>query len=220
VIAIGAADYLDIMNVHFDRYEETTVQKVKSVLVENGKSAPVWVTETNNWRSLLPNDTEQSIADSLRPWLNYLRSFCKEKIFWFSLVDFTPYGPDSTIWGLLSKPSYAPTVIYFAYKYYIAAVTSVYQSDFSIPSQFQLFQNYPNPFNPTTTIRFLLPQRSHVTLKVFDVLGREVATLVDGEMEAGEHTVIYNAKDLASGVYFYRLQAGNFVEQKKMLLLK
>jgi len=120
----------------------------------------------------------------------------------------------------INKPSYAPTVIYFAYKYYIAAVTSVYQSDFSIPSQFQLFQNYPNPFNPTTTIRFSLPQRSHVTLKVFDVLGREVATLVNGELNAGEHSVVYNVKNLPSGVYFYRLTTPTFSQTKSMEVIK
>jgi len=88
------------------------------------------------------------------------------------------------------------------------------------PQKFMLWQNYPNPFNPSTTIRFSLARRQHATLKVFDVLGREVATLVDGELNAGEHTVVYNAKDLPSGVYFYRLQAGNFVEQKKMVAVK
>jgi len=97
--------------------------------------------------------------------------------------------------------------------------TSVNGQENIIPS-FVLHQNYPNPFNPTTTIRFSLPQRSHVTLKVFDVLGREVATLVDRELSAGEHAVVFDAKALSSGVYFYRLQAGNFVEQKKMVVVK
>jgi len=90
----------------------------------------------------------------------------------------------------------------------------------ALPAEYQLEQNYPNPFNPSTTIRFSLPQREHVTLKVFDVLGREVATLVDGELNPGQHSVVFNAKNLPSGVYFYRLQAGNFVEQKKMEMVK
>jgi len=99
----------------------------------------------------------------------------------------------------------------------LTGVLTPYESS---PIRFSLSQNYPNPFNPSTTIRFSLPLRSLVTLKVFDVLGREVATLVDGEMDAGEHSVVYNVKDLPSGVYFYRLQAGNFVEQKKMVFVK
>jgi len=85
---------------------------------------------------------------------------------------------------------------------------------------FELFQNYPNPFNPSTTIRFSLPQRSYVMLKVFDVLGREVATLVDEELNQGEHSVVFDAKGLPSGVYFYRLQSGKFVQQRKMVLVK
>jgi hypothetical protein len=78
----------------------------------------------------------------------------------------------------------------------------------------------PNPFNLSTTIRFLLPQRSHVTLKVFDVLGREVATLVDGELNAGEHTVNFNAEWIHSGVYFAQMKAGNMVQRISMVLVR
>ena len=88
------------------------------------------------------------------------------------------------------------------------------------PTQFRLEQNYPNPFNPSTTIRFSLPSQTYVTLKVFDILGREVTTLVDGELNLGEHSVVYNVEDLPSGVYYYRLQAGNFAQQKKMMIIK
>ncbi|MEW6005566.1 MAG: T9SS type A sorting domain-containing protein [Stygiobacter sp.] len=99
-----------------------------------------------------------------------------------------------------------------------------------LPTSFQLEQNFPNPFNPTTTIRFSLPHREHVTLKVYDVLGREVATLVDGELNAGKHSVAFFAgvgsafsgdpKGIASGVYFYRFSAGAYVETKRMVVLK
>lgn len=85
---------------------------------------------------------------------------------------------------------------------------------------YQLNPNYPNPFNPTTTIGFSLPRREHVTLKVFDVLGREVATLVEGEREAGEHKVVFDAGTLPSGVYVVRLQAGSGVYQHTVLLVK
>ncbi len=99
-------------------------------------------------------------------------------------------------------------------------VTSVEEESENIPKEFVLYQNYPNPFNPTTTLRFSLPQREHVSLKVFDVLGREVATLVNEELNSGEHLVDYNAKGLPSGVYFYRLSVGGFIETKKMLITK
>lgn len=87
-------------------------------------------------------------------------------------------------------------------------------------AEFALSQNYPNPFNPSTTIRFSLPQREPVTLKVFDVLGNEVATMVDEELNAGEHVIVFNADSLASGVYFYRMQVGGYMQQKKMLVVR
>ena len=98
--------------------------------------------------------------------------------------------------------------------------TSVSEKPTNGTASYELYQNYPNPFNPATTIRFSLPQRSHVTLKVFDVLGREVATLVDGELNAGEHSVVYDAKDLPSGLYFYRLSSSHGTCVKSALLLK
>jgi hypothetical protein len=85
---------------------------------------------------------------------------------------------------------------------------------------YYLNQNYPNPFNPSTTISFNLSSRSFVLLKVFDLIGREVATIVSEEMQAGNYSRQWNAFDLPSGVYFYRLQAGSFAETKKLILLK
>ena len=88
------------------------------------------------------------------------------------------------------------------------------------PTSVLLSQNYPNPFNPVTTIRYALPQRSHVTLTVFNTLGQQVATLVDGTEEAGYHTVRFDGSTLASGVYFYQLRAGEYVECRRLMLLK
>jgi hypothetical protein len=88
------------------------------------------------------------------------------------------------------------------------------------PTSFVLEQNYPNPFNPSTEISYTVPSRTHVTLTVFNVLGIKVANLVNGEKEAGNYNVLFDANNLASGIYFYRLQAGNFLQTKKMVLLK
>jgi hypothetical protein len=85
---------------------------------------------------------------------------------------------------------------------------------------YHLSQNYPNPFNPTTTIEFSLPIASNVKLVIYNVLGKEIETLVSGWFQEGEHKVEFNAKNLPSGVYFYRLQAEGFEEMKKMVLIK
>ena len=89
-----------------------------------------------------------------------------------------------------------------------------------MPKAFALLQNYPNPFNPSTTIKLELPKSSVVRLSVFDILGREVSVLVNERREAGAYEVKFDGSNLASGVYFYRLQAGSFVQTRKLLLLR
>ncbi len=94
------------------------------------------------------------------------------------------------------------------------------QEENIIPDNFELSQNFPNPFNPSTTIRYSVPSRSTVVLKIYDILGGEVSTLVNEDKDAGIYSVNFNASQLASGMYLYRLQAGSFVETKKMILLR
>jgi hypothetical protein len=88
------------------------------------------------------------------------------------------------------------------------------------PEDFNLFQNYPNPFNPATTISYSIKEKGMVTLKVFDILGKEVATLLNEEQTAGSYKIEFNASSIASGIYFYSLKAGNFIATKKMVLLR
>ena len=88
------------------------------------------------------------------------------------------------------------------------------------PPSFLVLQNYPNPFNPTTTIRYGLPTRSQVMLTVYNTLGQAVEALVNENQEAGYHEVRFDGSGLASGVYFYRIQAGTFVQSKKLVLLR
>jgi hypothetical protein len=87
-------------------------------------------------------------------------------------------------------------------------------------TDYQLSQNYPNPYNPSTKITYTIPERSNVSLRVFDLLGSEVAELVNGELDPGRYEISFNASQLSSGIYFYKIQAGSFVETKKMILMK
>ncbi len=101
---------------------------------------------------------------------------------------------------------------------YIVGVKNNFEN--KIPTHFQISQNYPNPFNPTTKIKFEIPKSSFVTLKVYDILGREVAKLVNQGKSAGSYEINFDASELTSGIYFYRIQAGNFAQTRKMMLLK
>lgn len=97
--------------------------------------------------------------------------------------------------------------------------------DVQIPDECKLSQNYPNPFNPETSIEFALPQKTSVAVSVFNVLGQKVKVLVNSEMEGGYHTVRWNGTnnfghEVSGGIYFYRLQAGDYSSTKKMLMLK
>ena len=89
-----------------------------------------------------------------------------------------------------------------------------------IPDEFALYQNYPNPFNPSTIIRFSIPEESFVTINVFNTLGEEITTLINENIIAGYYEVEFSGTALPSGIYFYQLQAGSFVETKKMILMK
>ncbi|NUN10723.1 MAG: T9SS type A sorting domain-containing protein [Ignavibacteriaceae bacterium] len=111
--------------------------------------------------------------------------------------------------------------------YKVVTVTGLNENAPAVPSGFGLKQNYPNPFgsaihpdNPTTIIQYGIPQSCRVQLSVYNVLGKEVATLVNEEKPAGSYEVSFSAEGLAGGIYFYRLQAGNYSETKKMLYLK
>ena len=99
-------------------------------------------------------------------------------------------------------------------------ITHIDEEEENIPSNFQLFQNYPNPFNPSTTIEYAIPNQSHVTIKVYDLLGREVTTLINEEKPAGNYSVTFDGGGLVSGIYFYRLTSNKFSETKKLLLLR
>ena len=104
--------------------------------------------------------------------------------------------------------------------YETSLVTGVIDYSSEVPGSFKLLQNFPNPFNPSTNVRYAIPQSGPVQLKVFDVLGKEIATLVEENQSAGTYTVAWNAGNLASGIYYYQLRAGSFSQTRKMMLVK
>jgi hypothetical protein len=106
----------------------------------------------------------------------------------------------------------------YTFTYHLVA-TGISDNNTTV-KKFELSQNYPNPFNPTTMINYSVPTASLVTIKVYDVLGREIANLVNEQKTAGSYNVQFNGSALASGVYFYRMQSGDFVQTKKLLLMK
>ena len=120
-----------------------------------------------------------------------------------------------------------PEYLYFynsnsasVYRYPIQGTTSIENNNATIPQEFSLSQNYPNPFNPSTKISFTLPSSSNVSLKVFNTLGQEVSELVNENLQPGKYSVDFNVSKLSNGIYFYKLASDNFVQVKKMILIK
>jgi hypothetical protein len=136
-------------------------------------------------------------------------------------VDFTGANivPDTTYEAVITITSNAQGAPQIPVSAHVGPVGIDDQTD-GLPKAFSLSQNYPNPFNPTTEIEFALPKTSDVKLEVFNLLGQRVATLVDGSVEAGYHSVTWNASQQASGVYYYKIRAGNFTKVQSMTLVK
>ena len=156
---------------------------------------------------------------------------------WQTISD--PYDEYSEVWAqsFVSLSAYADSTVRIAF-YFISSdsevdngwyiddiriegiITEIEENQNEIPNEYNLSQNYPNPFNPSTTIKYQIQDISFVTIKVYDVLGNEIATLVNEEKPAGSYEVEFDATQLSSGIYFYRLQANEFTQIKKMILLK
>ncbi|RPI59882.1 MAG: T9SS C-terminal target domain-containing protein, partial [Ignavibacteriales bacterium] len=125
-------------------------------------------------------------------------------------------GQQVTVWAIVDASS-NKTALQIQSK--VSSPTGVEESQVVV-DEFVLEQNYPNPFNPSTTISFSLQANQFVSLKVFNALGEEVSTLVNGNLTQGTHSINFNANGLSSGFYIYRLESGNFVQVRKMMLLK
>jgi hypothetical protein len=147
----------------------------------------------------------------------------------FAAINFSGIFPDGNANGKIVYVGFPFETIYPEEErnIFLSKVIAFFQAPVDVsenlnlrPESFQLFQNYPNPFNPSTTISFTIPNSEKVLLKVFDPLGREVVTLIDGYKSSGKYDVQFNAENFPSGIYFYKLNAGHFVSTKKMILLK
>jgi hypothetical protein len=108
----------------------------------------------------------------------------------------------------------------FWYLFYQDVVVNVEDEENIVPITYKLEQNYPNPFNPSTIIKFAVPVRNRVLIKIYDLLGAEVLTLINEELDAGWYEKKFDAGSLSTGIYIYRMQAGNYVSTKKMLMVK
>lgn len=129
--------------------------------------------------------------------------------------------PGSTIPDKNAMPAPMPVGVTAQYYHFSADIGIVgVEDDVTAPADFSLGQNYPNPFNPSTRITYSLAAQSSVSLKVYDILGNKIATLVNTSQGVGVYEVSFNSSNLASGLYFYTLRAGNFTSTKKMMLLK
>jgi len=221
---------------------------IHCIMKEVGVSEPVWISHAKMDSVVITADsiaigaiikTQSGIADASVYWTTDTTAGFTSSSMQFvssdSAVGYIPAQLDTTIvyyyisatsnsGRRVNKPLVAPEGFYrFIVENAVTDVTELNQ-----PEEFQLYQNYPNPFNPGTNIKYSIPTVTirqaqsdlFVTLKVYDVLGNEVATLVNERQPTGNYEVIFNASDLSSGVYFYTLKAGSFAESKKMLLLK
>lgn len=159
-------------------------------LTVNGNSSGLTMSGTGDWTNYVYDSVGVSLNDG-----------------YDNTITFTTTGSD---FGNLDEIIIVPK-----------AITSLKDvSDENIPSAFRLYQNYPNPFNPSTTIRYDLPETEHVELKIYNVLGSEIRTLIDKKMSAGVHKFTFEMGKLPSGIYFYSLKAGHFKETRKMILIR
>lgn len=135
----------------------------------------------------------------------------------------TSYSLGSTLGESLTGPSSnTANRLYTGFWYVLSqnAVSGIEEGENGLPKEYKLEQNYPNPFNPSTVIKYQLPFSGQVTIKIYNVLGKEVATIIDGEKEAGYHQIEFSGAKLASGIYIYRLETANYISVMKMILMK
>lgn len=210
------------------RYARVDSQYVYSYYVSDKKDVPIFKLNVNtgdverlyNQKKVTIGKIDTTIVLGERvKTISYLLELCTmeggtfaEK---FGLINYVYYNDPPGLW-----PSTTYTLTFCRINN-INYGTRVNVEQFqNIPNEYMLLQNYPNPFNPKTTINYSIPKTSFVIIKVYDVLGKEVATLVNENKSAGNYSVVFNASKLASGVYYYIIRADNYTDIKKLILLK
>jgi hypothetical protein len=180
-------------------------------------------------RAIISSDTVLFVWQQSQPAVTRYRfELATDSMFTDPIVDSTVTDTTKTVRQLINSQTYwwrvrANNVMgwgsFSEARRFTILITAVYDAD-DLPKEFSLNQNYPNPFNPSTHIQFALPQERNVKLEIFNLLGERIAILVDEKRQASYYSERFDATGLASGVYFYRLQTGDFVDTKKLLLLK
>jgi photosystem II stability/assembly factor-like uncharacterized protein len=212
-------------NLYNDYYEHTSSGSVPVFISSLTKDSSTSALQTDYYWNLTTANYFSNYY-SCQTWIGYYHSM---SVYYYDVYVYAP-GIGISEYTYYTGSLY-PYLAYYEYKLrgYIKDGVLIGQSESSVLSvkepssismRYQLDQNYPNPFNPMTTIAFSLPSKSFVSLKVFDVMGREVSTVVSEEMAAGNYTRQWNAAGFPSGVYFYRMQAGTYAATKHLVLLK
>ena len=179
-----------------------------------------------HWFNIFPEDSAfVQISVESGPWQKISRSFNSNSGWTQFWIDLSPYINSAVRFAFYfaSNGSNQANGWYLddiRIEGIVATTIDISEDEMSLPTMFALHQNYPNPFNPSTTIEFSIPYSSHVMLKIYDLLGKEVATLVNEELSMGQHKVNWNAHNLASGIYIYKIQVGEFVQTRKMILMR
>jgi len=191
-----------------------------NLTVQSPNGGEIWIvgqTEEITWTDVNVYDVKIELStDNSTSWFTIAESIPNT-----GLYSWTVASPDSSNQCLIRITNVADGVVSdISDGVFTIDIITGLETEEGIPSEFDLSQNYPNPFNPATTITYSIPKESQVSLKIYDIMGREVAELVSGKQSAGSYNAEFDAASFASGTYFYKLTAGEFVSVKKMVLLK
>ena len=185
-----------------------------------GEVDPSDTTRVFNGDTLYYNYGNLDLIDD--EWIGYgingIRGQSGSSLFYTNNDEYYSFG--TQVWSANSQHRRIDCDIFYSFKSILDTTTTSVEEPIVPLDNYQLSNNYPNPFNPSTTIKYIIPEQSYVTLKVFDGLGREVGLLVNEVKSPGNYKVDFDASNLTSGVYFYRIIAGDYIQTKKMLLLK